>query len=93
MNKPRLTFSQLSKCTCPYCGTGFDIALKANDDRPVRPGTLTMCMQCGEVCVIGPGPKMELRKPSKEQLSKLNLRALQMGRQLYKAVREGEAND
>lgn len=47
---------------------------------------MTLCGSCGEVGVMG--PDLEIRKPTREELAKVNLKALQIARRIYKARRE-----
>lgn len=89
MTEPSLTFVELSNhCTCPFCGTEFGEALKASG-RGLGPGSNGLCGACGQVCMMG--TNLELRKPTQEELAKVNLQALQIARELYKAGREVEA--
>jgi hypothetical protein len=88
MSKPHLTIGKVSRMTCPYCGAAFERAVKASH-RSMGPGSNALCGECGEYCVVG--SDLKLRKPTQEELSKVNLRALQIGRQLWRDAKLAEA--
>jgi transcription elongation factor Elf1 len=69
--------------TCPFCGAQTQLAVKASN-RPVAPGSNAICGRCGEYCVVG--SDLEFRKPTQEELSKVNLVSLQRAYKFRKAL-------
>lgn len=72
--KPHLTIAKISAFTCPFCGAEAELAVKASD-RSIAPGSMLICGTCREISVVG--SKLEFRKPTTEELAKVNLIALQ----------------
>lgn len=60
-------------CPCPYCGHTHDKASLAAEDRPPEPGDFTICIRCGEMCIIT--ERLLLAKPSPDDVIDLLLNA------------------
>jgi RNase P subunit RPR2 len=80
--KPHISLTKTQRrLTCPFCGTQTELAVKASH-RTIAPGSNAICGTCGAYCVLG--SDLEMRKPTEEELAKVNLIALQRGYQLRK---------
>jgi hypothetical protein len=60
-----------SKCVC--CGRVLNAA-QSKDNKPARPGDVTICIHCGMIMQFG--PHMELRRVTSEEMAGLRTSAL-----------------
>lgn len=65
--KPRpRTYSQAS--VCPWCGKTNELGTKIQGGAGgPQPGSLSICIGCGEIGVFGPAPDLALRRPTEAE--------------------------
>ena len=73
--------TRVAACSCPYCGSKLDAASGLDEAAKPKPGCLSVCIECAEICVFN--EQLALEKPEHGTLEEVFAADPDFGREVH----------